>query len=427
MKTPKISALFILFLIFIGMSGCRDKVFEEQTLNIPVYMTYEELRSAVKVSSPQTLQKPGKIYFKDQLIFVNEELEGIHVINNVNPAKPEFLAFIEIPGNVDIAIRNNTLYADSYVDLLAFDISNPEDIDEVGRLKDVFPPVIPSFDNSYGIDTDALNDEKGVIIDWEIKTVMKEVTDEGRGHFPWPMLVEFSNQFAGSRNASGGATTFGIGGSMARFTLFSDYLYAIDENKLKIISVNHPESMRLENSIELTWGGLETIFQYNNKLFFGTQTGMIIYDLVNPVQPAYISEFNHIQSCDPVVVQADLAYVTLRSGNTCARGVNRLDIIDLKEITDPQLVKSYDMKNPHGLGIDDQFLFICDGANGLKVYNAEDPLRLELLASFPEIDAWDVIPVQGLLFMIGEDGFFQYDYSGPDNISLVSSILVDNP
>ena len=174
----------------------------------------------------------------------------------------------------------------------------------------------------------------------------------------------------------------------------------------------------------LTWRGLETIFQYENKLFFGTQTGMLVYDITDPVNPVKISEFNHIQSCDPVVVEGDLAYVTLSSGNSCNRGVDRLDIIDLSDITDPQLLKSYAMTNPHGLGIDDNTLFICDGA---EIYNSEDPYDLQLIAHFPGIHAWDVIPVQGLLLMIGDDGFYQYDYIGPDQIRLISTIPVLAP
>ena len=65
---------------------------------------------------------PGKIYFKEGYIFINEELKGIHVIDNRNPENPQNIGFIEIPGNVDIAIKNNTLYADSYIDLGAIDI-----------------------------------------------------------------------------------------------------------------------------------------------------------------------------------------------------------------------------------------------------------------------------------------------------------------
>lgn len=421
----------IFFFFIIGMSGCHDKMYQEYTLNTPIYMSLEELRSSVKVSPPQSLQKPGKIYFKDNLIFINEGLKGIHIVDNENPVSPEFIGFIKIPGNVDIAVRGNILYADSYIDLVAFDISNPEDIQKAGRLKDVFPPVIPPIDDRYGINTDEIDEEKGVIVGWEVKTHLKEIKPDD---LKWPYheqlfwdgaIRNFSAISGGS--SSGGNTTFGTGGSMARFTLFSDYLYAVDDRDLKIINVADPAQMREENSIQLTWRGLETIFQYDEKLFFGTQTGMLVYDLANPLAPGFISELNHIQSCDPVVVQGDLAYVTLRAGNNCGRGVNRLDIVDLKDITLPVILKSYDMSNPHGLGIDSNSLFVCDGNDGLKVYDAEDPLRLKKIAEFPEIHAWDVIPVNGLLFMIGEDGFFQYDYSGPDDITLLSSILVDNP
>ncbi len=419
----------IFFLFIIGITGCNDRMYEEHILNTPKYMSYEDLRSSVKVSPPQSLQKPGKIYFKGNLIFINEELKGIHVIDNDNPGNPEFLSFIEIPGNVDIAVRDNILYADSYVDLVALDISNPRSVIIKGRLENIFPPVIPPVDDNYGINHDEIDESKGVIIGWDVKTVIKEI-EPNKKQWPYPYPIFFDGAeknyatFSGSTQSAGG-TTFGIGGSMARFTLFSDYLYAVGNNDLKILNIADPAQMQKENSIQLR-GGLETIFQYDEKLFFGTQTGMLIYELSNPVSPAYISEFNHIQSCDPVVVQDNLAYVTLRDGNNCGRVVNRMDVVDLKDITHPKRLRSYVLKNPHGLGIDGKTLFVCDGSDGLKVFNAEDPLNLKKSAEFPGIHAWDVIPVNGLLFMIGEDGFFQYDYSGPDNIYLLSSISVDS-
>ena len=66
-----------------------------------------------------------------------------------DPADPENMGFIEIPGNVDIAIKNNTLYADSYVDLVAIDISDIENPEEVNRVEDVFPYTLPPYDENY--------------------------------------------------------------------------------------------------------------------------------------------------------------------------------------------------------------------------------------------------------------------------------------
>ncbi|HHN47860.1 MAG TPA: hypothetical protein ENN08_02830, partial [Bacteroidales bacterium] len=51
--------------------------------------------------------------------------QGIHVVDNSNPASPQIISFIAIPGNYDLAIRGNILFADSYIDLVALDISDP--------------------------------------------------------------------------------------------------------------------------------------------------------------------------------------------------------------------------------------------------------------------------------------------------------------
>lgn len=46
-----------------------------------------------------------------------------------NPSDPINRAFVKIPGNIDLAVRGNILYADLGVDLVAIDIANPDDIE----------------------------------------------------------------------------------------------------------------------------------------------------------------------------------------------------------------------------------------------------------------------------------------------------------
>ncbi len=86
------------------------------------------------------------------------------------------------------------------------------------------------------------------------------------------------------------------------------------------------------------------------------------------------------------------------------------------------------MTNPHGLGIDNTTLFICDGNDGLKAFNAADINTIDknLLAHYKDINARDVIPYNDILIMIGEDGLFQYDYSDPNNMKLLSTIAIEN-
>jgi hypothetical protein len=87
---------------------------------------------------------------------------------------------------------------------------------------------------------------------------------------------------------------------------------------------------------------------------------------------------------------------------------------------------SYFMTNPHGLGKDGDLLFICDGSAGLKVYDAADPKNItsHLIYSYPNIKAYDVIPIGSVLVLIGDDGLYQYNYSNIQDITLMSTIPV---
>ena len=122
------------------------------------------------------------------------------------------------------------------------------------------------------------------------------------------------------------------------------------------------------------------------------------------------------------------AYVTLRGGTTCGSTVNRLDVLELSDnYVDNTLVASYPLNGPYGLGIDDDILFICDGNAGLKVYDVTDKTQIDnhMIAVFPGINTYDVIPVNGYLFMIGDDGFYLYDYSDLQNIRKIGEIPVN--
>jgi hypothetical protein len=127
-----------------------------------------------------------------------------------------------------------------------------------------------------------------------------------------------------------------------------------------------------------------------------------------------------------VVVDDNYAYITLRSGPTCRNTtLNQLDVVDIRDLQNPKLVKTYPMANPHGLGKDGNTLFICDGTAGLKVYNAADVLKIDQnKIGSQAIHSYDVIPYGNLAIVTGEDGLYQYDYSDPKNLKLLSRIAI---
>jgi hypothetical protein len=430
---PKIAGFFspefrfLPWLLVLLFAACEDKVevTRKYTILEPVYMSPGEVRSSFDVLPPDTLREPGKIYLYGTWLLINEPGKGIHVVDNLDPANPQPVHFIQIPGNYDMAVKDNLLYADSYVDLVVIDISDPNQIREVSRLNEIF---LFSAGNTWW------DREKGVIVDWAEKEVIEVSSDDVGGYFPSYFyyrsnMIAFDMAFGSAaaeaaKSAVSGQT--GIGGSMARFTIAGNYLYSIDQSNLYVFDIADGANPLRGINVNVGWG-IETLFPMKEHLFIGSQTGMHIYSIENPANPRFISRFEHMRSCDPVVVQDTIAYVTLRGGTGCWNDfTNQLDLIDIRDIERPELLKSFAMKNPHGLGVDGNLLFICEGENGLVVYDKSEPMTLNQrqVFSMENVHAYDVIPFNDVLMMIGIDGLYQFDYSNPDDIRQLSMLPV---
>ncbi len=131
MKAKIIPFISILSVVTIFFYSCDDETFREYEGNAPIYMTYPDLRAAVKNLQNIELENPGKIYYKDNYIFIVEELKGIHVYDNTDPASPAKKTFVNVPGVVDISISGSTLYADSFVDLVILDVQDINNIRDI--------------------------------------------------------------------------------------------------------------------------------------------------------------------------------------------------------------------------------------------------------------------------------------------------------
>jgi hypothetical protein len=429
MKAKIIPIITVIMVFSIFFSSCEDNTLKEYKGYAPVYLSYKDLRSAVTEELNVDLKNPGKIYFKDNYIFIVEELKGIHVYDNSNPSSPVKKTFLKLPGVVDISISGYIMYADSYVDIVVLDIENIDNIHEAGRLEDILPYTVPAVSNNK-FPMGFVDQEKGIVIDWELRTIKEKVAVNPEP-FPYPVYFnggglayyDKANSSGASSGVSGSGV--GIGGSMARFGIKDKALYVVDKNTLKVFDITDKTAPSKVNDLSPGWN-VETMFLHGNQMFLGTTTGMAIFDISSPFSPFSLAFFTHATSCDPVIVDDTLAFITLRTGTSCRGNLNLLDIVSIKDITKPKTVVSYSMNNPHGLGKDGDLLFVCDGSAGLKVYNTSDPKLIldNLVFTYPGINAFDVIPVGKVLVLIGDDGLYQYDYTNVRNITLLSKIPV---
>jgi uncharacterized secreted protein with C-terminal beta-propeller domain len=134
----------------------------------PIYATESE--QDVKTLPAREIENPGKIYVINDYLLVVDQLKGIHVFNNDNPENPQNIGFIQITGSNDVAVRDNILYADQATDLLAIDISNPENVQIASRVKNVFP-FGSQYPQQLGVYFECPDPDKGLVIGWEYATL----------------------------------------------------------------------------------------------------------------------------------------------------------------------------------------------------------------------------------------------------------------
>ncbi len=399
MKKNLINALLFLFALAV-FTGCKKDEYER--IQIVKMISVKEMR-ALPVGMTKAVQakRTGKIYIYNNYLFINEPNEGIHIYNNANPSAPVNVGFLQIPGNVDLAVHNNILYADNFIDLLAFDISNMNNIKQVKRVTDVFNQLYSAGAEKY-------------LYTYKDTLVKKQTYKKG---------MFYDAAYFSNASSQGGSS--GQGGSMARFTLMNDYLYTVGMNKLSLFDVKTASNPTFLKAINLDWG-VETIFPYENKLFIGTNRGMHIFSTTDPANPVKLSTYSHIFACDPVVVQGKYAYVTLRTGNLCRQASNQLEVVDIEDPTKPQQIAVYPMQNPHGLSTIGDNLFLCEGNYGIKSFNIANKTKIadNMLQHLSNVKSFDVIAGPKSLIVTGDDGVYQFNYNNAANLTQLSVIKV---
>jgi hypothetical protein len=225
-------------------------------------------------------------------------------------------------------------------------------------------------------------------------------------------------------------TNTGTGGSLARFIVVSDYLYVVDDRILKTYQLINNGKPILTHSVEIGFN-IETIFNFGNKLFIGSQSAMYIYDISAPATPTYESSATHLRACDPVVANQQNAYVTVRSSfnnaSACGGNTNALLVYDITNIANPVLLNTVELYNPNGLALYRNTLYVCDGTEGLRIFNLEkspsEPVLTQTITVSDGNIYFDCIAKDGYLYTMMKNGFIIYDISNPQEPIMLGKML----
>lgn len=393
-----------------------------------IYGNLEEIRNTPLVGIAQAnIENPGKIFVSDQFLLIGEEGKGIHVLDNTNAEAPQPLYFMNIPGNREFFVKDNTIYGESYYDVVKIDISDITAPKLVSRLKNAF------------LTDEVLNNKGEALVGFDFQEVTEEVALGSPIHQQASEnnIVYFNHinsiippsavpaSFAGNSNSTSGTVN--------RITTYKDFVYFISFQKITTFQDNG--QLALMSSTSVGNGDMETIFTKDNQLYIGARSSMLILGLENPEQPQMVGFFSHPNSCDPVYPYEDVIYLTLRSGDFggCFGDQNALWVLEATSLNNNvggwqvnqniRTLQQIDMKSPFGMTMIGDKLYVGEGANGLKIFDATNRRNLSLLSWDKSVQAYDIIPHPSrtdLILIAGPRGLGQYKISNNNSFDLLS-------
>ena len=223
---------------------------------------------------------------------------------------------------------------------------------------------------------------------------------------------------------AGGFKNVGQGGSLARFAIVGNFMYAVDETTLHVFDLSNPAAPVEKNKVNIGFE-IETIFPFKDKLFIGSTTQVHIFTISDPLNPVQLSQAispTVMRRCDPVVANDTVAFATLRSTGECGGVRSVLSVIDIRDIDHPVEKATYTLPEPFGLGYWNDVLYVCDKTNGLMVFditNAYNPLLLKTIKDGTYID---VIPYGSTLICWIDKGVILYDITDNRNPVFLAKI-----
>lgn len=219
-----------------------------------------------------------------------------------------------------------------------------------------------------------------------------------------------------------GGRTFGLHSDMV---MSDDKLYLVGTDEVITVDVTDPRAPAELEKQELDFNIMSQVAD-SNFLYVTSEFGLNFFSrndagLLNLDEQKSKSDLYGICATDPVVIKDEFLYALL-STSFCTGNPVGLRIFDNKDAKAPVLIKEFPMLSPVDLVVDDQWLFVSEGAVGLKVFDVQDPENLNLIHHFEGINASKLSVNAGLLLVEGMDVVVQFDYSDMPNMKMVSQI-----
>lgn len=228
-----------------------------------------------------------------------------------------------------------------------------------------------------------------------------------------------------------GDSNTGASGSITKFAVHNGYMYALNPNEVLTYDLSNEDKPELIHQLATDYG-LETIFIYDDAIYLGSRTSLYILDISTPHTPILLSKTDRsiqfFNGCDPVVVQDNIAYSTIKViQNVCGDWNSRsaLLVYDVTNKRNPREIGDYPLNEPNGLGLFNQYLFVCDaGSDEVRVFDISEPNALVELPelAIPITNPVDIIINNGKMIVSAQTYFQIYNITDVRDITPVGRV-----
>lgn len=239
-------------------------------------------------------------------------------------------------------------------------------------------------------------------------------------------LVSCQSDLASDISSAGSTQS----GSYANLLVIGDFMYVINIQNLSTYNVENADDPVLVDDQEIGFN-IESLLHHKGNLFIGSPEAMHIFAISDDGVPERksITEYGTLDQdfCrrDPIAVNDNYAFASLSSvleGECFRQELNELRVYDISNLAEPILKNSLQMDSPRGIALDNDILFVCEARQGLKIYDVSNEVVPELLYHFDGFQAFDLIPDNGLLVIVGPEKIYEYDYSDITNVTFLGEV-----
>ena len=362
-------------------SNCTKKIY--YTAKEPIYEHMDAIRDQVRsVESKPLGFNIEEMAVNEGWIFLRDSNAGIHVIDARLPGSAINHSYINMPGCLGITAWNNYLYAVQGRDIIALNVSDPNNVVVEGR-------------SPSGLNRDFVRQDSFIVGYREYEKVMIIENARCSG-------VNFIEEIREPQVL----TTIPLGALKAQ----NDHLYVTDGLELAVMSIRDPKDPTITSrQSRFTSPDFRTQIELNDSFaYVGVPNSMTRFDIIStPSTPINRGSFFASRGCGMFAVDSLFVYLAgFRTGgedtNPNCRPLDELAVVDLTFAGFPRVRQRSFLDRAMHVTVENRRALVCQGSFGFGLFDISDVTqnipteldRIELDARMGIIDS-DVVYVWG--------------------------------